>query len=189
MAHITQPLHAHHVSAVLTEEFSQVRSLYRNAFPAYEREPFWILYSMSFRRMAHFLVFQNSQSDFAGFAYVLDSPECTYVFYLAVNDAERSLGFGTQILEYIRQHSRSGKIALDVEPAGDHEAPNPEQRDRRMQFYARNGFVPTGYMLQEGSERYEVLSIDKDFDPPDYQKLLHKFSWHLKSPKFIKISE
>lgn len=69
--------------------------------------------------------------------------ELTFVLYLAVDQAVRSGGYGREILQNISQTYPEQTIVLDIE-ALDSSAENAEQRQKRREFYVRNGFHSTG---------------------------------------------
>lgn len=81
----------------------------------------------------------------------------TFVLYLATNEQIRSQGYGSMILDEVKQMTGGKECVLHIE-ALDENAENYEQRIRRKHFYEKNGFHSTGYMYKESDVEYEVLS-------------------------------
>lgn len=107
-----------------------------------------------------------------------------YVLYLAVNDEIRSKGYGTKMLNQLKEMSAGKEITLNVEPL-DKKADNYSQRVRRMEFYIRNGFRDTGYRLVDLTGEYSILSTADDFTIEEYKKAITQIGMNLYKPKVI----
>ena len=103
-----------------------------------------------------------------------------FVLYLAVDNTLHSQGYGSRCLSLLDTIADGRTIALNVEiPHAD--APNNEQRLRRIAFYERNGFAVTPYHLNDGKTTFSVLAKGS-FVPEDYRSLLVDFSDGLFTP-------
>lgn len=96
-----------------------------------------------------------------GFADVLPGDEVAYLWFLAVSAAYHSRGYGSRILEEL-DNRYTQQLTLDVEPL-DEAAENYEQRVRRMEFYRKNGFHETGYMMRYMGLDFSILCKEEDF--------------------------
>ncbi len=153
----------------------QIKSLYRSAFPKEERIPFPILMRRAQSDWVHFLSFYEN-GRFCGLAYLLLGEHLGVLMYLAVEDALRSHGYGTQILNAIRGYCGDHRtIALDIEQVIP-ESVNYHQRRRRRDFYLRNGFLPSGCGHSLRGVDYEILISDSAFSPGDYAELIRRYS-------------
>nr|WP_303733150.1 GNAT family N-acetyltransferase [Fibrobacter succinogenes] len=79
--------------------------------------------------------------------------------YFAVVPELRSRGYGSQILHTIREKHPDSRIVVDIEVEEDSkDAEELERRNRRRDFYQRNGFdsSPFDYVWQ--GEHYRLLS-------------------------------
>lgn len=103
----------------------------------------------------HFLAYYDGD-DFCGFTYTVENEDMVFVLYLAVNDEIRSKGYGTAILTDLKARASGRGVALNIEPLDPHAA-NSEQRERRLEFYRRNGFVSTDYNLIDGGDQVSYL--------------------------------
>lgn len=89
-----------------------------------------------------------------------------FLLYMAVSPSLQSRGYGTEILEYLKEQYKK-PITLNAEPRDD-DSENADERSRRFAFYERNGFSDTGYVLQDTKMTYTVLSSAKKFAIEDY---------------------
>lgn len=146
-----------------------VQTLYTEAFPEDERIPFGTLCNRAQMKNVHFNAWFDG-TIFCGMTYTLSIDDFCYVLYLAISSNVRSHGYGTKILDALKVHYAS--LALDIEPVVA-DAPNYDQRVRRLAFYKRNGFKPSGYEIEEDGERYTILSTADTFDQ---KALLHNMT-------------
>lgn len=156
-------------------EYKDVCRLMRTAFPKNEQVPMWLLRVLAFRKTVNFRVFYEDDQ-LCGILYTAENDKYIFVLYLAVNDQIRSKGYGTKILDWLKQST--GKIiVLNVESL-DPSAENALQREKRLSFYSRNGVLDTGCRFVDEGEKYSVLASDiESFDPREYEMFLSKFSF------------
>ena len=109
---------------------------------------------------------------FVGFTTVYPHTRLAYVFFLAVSSKTRSHGYGSRILSMLREQYSGKRIVLDIEPL-DPGAPNYDIRVRRKQFYLRNGFLESGYLLEYCGLSFEILYDGPgSFSLADYEELM-----------------
>ena len=144
--------------------FSQVKALYESAFPANERIPIKHLLDDKIER--EFWAFfdkddgENAAAPkFCGFSNSISHGDITNIVYFAVVPELRSRGYGSQILQAIRRQHPDTRIVVDIEVEEDSkDAEELERRNRRRDFYQRNGFdsSPFDYVWQ--GEHYRLLT-------------------------------
>ena len=154
--------------------FPQVKALYESAFPANERIPIKHLLDDKIKR--EFWAFFNKDNGenaaapkFCGFSNSISHGDITNIVYFAVVPELRCHGYGSQILQVIRRQHPDTRIVVDIEVEEDSkDAEELERRNRRRDFYLRNGFgaSPVDYFWQ--GEHYRLLSAggtvtDKEF--------------------------
>ncbi|HCR74199.1 MAG TPA: N-acetyltransferase [Ruminococcus sp.] len=155
-------------------EYKDVCRLMRTAFPQNEQIPMWLLRVLAFRKSVNFRAFYDDDL-FCGVLYTAEDDKYIFVLYLAVNDRIRSKGYGTKILDWLKQNTEK-IIVLNVE-AINLSAENALQREKRISFYSRNGIFDTGYRFIDEGETYSVLASDiHHFDLKEYEMLLSRFS-------------
>ena len=134
----------------------QVKALYESAFPANERIPIKHLLDNKIKR--DFWAFFDGDL-FCGFSNSISHGDITNIVYFAVEPELRSRGYGSQILQAIREKHPDSRIVVDIEVEEDSkDAAELERRNRRRDFYLRNGFgaAPVEYHWQ--GEHYRLLS-------------------------------
>ena len=144
--------------------FSQVKALYESAFPANERIPIKHLLDNKIKR--EFWAFFDkvvggdaATPTFCGFSNSISHGDITNIVYFAVVPELRCHGYGSQILQVIRRQHPDTRIVVDIEVEEDSKnAEELERRNRRREFYLRNGFdsSPVDYIWQ--GEHYRLLS-------------------------------
>lgn len=152
--------------------YDEVVRVYEEAFPAYERFPMWLILLLSKFKGNDFLAFYDD-GNFVGLANAYESKKTVYILFLAVNGAVRSKGYGSKILNWLKQNYPNKTLFLSVEP-DDAEASNAEQRKRRFAFYRKNGFVDTGCYIKDYAGVFTVLSTDMNFSPENSLSCLQK---------------
>ena len=134
----------------------QVKALYESAFPANERIPIKHLLDDKIKR--EFWAFFDGDT-FCGFSNSITHGSITNIVYFAVVPELRSRGYGSQILQAIRRQHPDTRIVVDIEVEEDSkDAEELERRNRRRDFYQRNGFdaAPVEYHWQ--GEHYRLLT-------------------------------
>ena len=142
----------------------QVKALYESAFPANERIPIKHLLDDKIKR--EFWAFfgkadgaSGAAPMFCGFSNSISHGDITNIVYFAVVPELRSRGYGSKILQAIREKHPDTRIVVDIEVEEDSkDAEELERRNRRREFYTRNGFdsSPVDYVWQ--GEHYRLLS-------------------------------
>ena len=134
----------------------QVQALYESAFPANERIPMKQLLDDKIKR--DFWAFFDEET-FCGFSNSISHGDITNIVYFAVVPELRCRGYGSQILQAIREKHPDSRIVVDIEVEEDSKDDEDlERRNRRRDFYQRNGFgaAPVEYHWQ--GEHYRLLS-------------------------------
>ena len=128
------------LSPICKKEYPALRALYRSAFPAAERMPLSRFFALQKKGQAEILVLRTGGA-FAGLMIVTFAPGYALLNYFAVEPDCRSMGLGSRALPILQQRYPNRQVVLEVEPP-EHTAPNARQRQRRLDFYAKNGFLP-----------------------------------------------
>ena len=144
--------------------FPQVKALYESAFPANERIPIKHLLDDKIKR-EFWAFFEKNEGEnaaapkFCGFSNSITHGSITNIVYFAVEPKLRCRGYGSQILHAIREKHPDSRIVVDIEVEEDSkDAEELERRNRRRDFYQRNGFgsSPVDYVWQ--GEHYRLLT-------------------------------
>ena len=139
----------------LKEDKVKVEELYINAFPEDERCPFDILLSRVKKHKGDFYAFYNEE-EFVGLIYNVVYKDIVYIYYLAITEPLRNKGYGTKVLNDMKEMYKDKRIILMAETL-DPSFENYEQRLNRSKFYSKNGFNYQGYTIKEFGVVYDML--------------------------------
>ena len=152
----------------------QVKKLYKAAFPFNERFP---LPFLKWKARGEDVLFSAvlDGGQFVGFSYTLESENFLYVYYLAVCEDLRSKGYGSKILQAIKNDNPGRTITLAIEDMSKRDAPNYNQRLRRLKYYESNGFKQLNLKINEAGVDLELLGTDSTVDYDEFMGLMKKF--------------
>ena len=157
------------------------QQLYQQAFAAEDRFPFWSLRLFSLRAAIRFDAIADKGNQPIGFVYLIRGEGLLFVLYFAVDAQCRSQSYGSRIIVALEQQYPSDTIVLDIR-APDAAAADALQRQKRLDFYLRNGFQIAPYQWVEEAERYAVLYKGNSFNPQSFATLLAKTTFNLVRP-------
>lgn len=146
-----------------------VRKLYFSSFPKEERLPYWFL----LLRKAEFLAYLD-QEKLVGFSYTVKGQSCDFLLFLAVAESHQSQGYGTAILQKVKEKAGKKPLIVTIEPPFE-VSENAEQRLRRLAFYEKNGFKLTDHFYQENTEIYQIMTTKQPFDKKGFSKDVSQF--------------
>lgn len=153
---------------------NKVRKLYRSAFPANERAPFWMMLSKTKDSDNNFYAVTDN-SDFIGLVYTIKSNKAVYVFFLAVDETQRGKGYGTKILEMIKNRHPDLPVMLMIEDTDITDADNYKERLNRLEFYKKNGFKQLHIKIIEAGVNYELLGTEDTVTLDNFFEIMKGF--------------
>lgn len=156
-----------------SKDYKIIKRLYKKAFPANERAPFWLLVRKNKPSTADFWAFHDGDRC-VGFTYVVKYQELAYIFYLAIQADERGRGYGTKAIEALKQVYAGKRIFLALE-SPDKTAANYEQRVKRHAFYEKCGLSDIPYQLKEASVIYSLMGIGRPVEPEEYHAMMENY--------------
>lgn len=135
-------------------DLDKVQKLYVKAFPENERGPLVLLLDDSSNCSEIFAFYDNGI--FCGFISLLTNDDISHILYFAIDELLRGKGYGTEALRLLKQIKPQNRIIADIEVTTS-VAPNNAQRNKRKQFYYKNGYVCSGVSYDWRNESYEIL--------------------------------
>ncbi len=165
---------------------AEIKNLYLAAFPKEERLPWWLLRFWAVCKRGNLTAYYDGKI-FCGFTFTATEGEAFYVMFFAVDSKVRGKGYGSAILEHLKQTNSGKTIFLAVEPL-DEAAPNNGQRVKRLAFYKKNRFSDTGFNIWEVGGVFQVLSSTEKMDADACQRVFLKLSCGFWKPKITKVS-
>lgn len=166
---------------------TDVKDIYFDSFPKNERMPFLMMVAMSKLWNTEFLGFYDGDS-LCGFVYLAHNSKIVFVMFFAVDKTLRSKGYGSAILQDIQNKYPDKKIIISIEPC-DNDAPDMELRTRRKDFYMRNGYHETGYMMKLNGIVQEIIISKGEFDKKQFRTFLAVYSNGTMWPRIWKQTE
>ena len=163
------------ISRILTPEQADadpdLRALYETAFPDEERIPWDDLLRLVREMPLEFAEYRDGE-ELLGITIVYPRPRLSWFWYFAVPEEKRGRGIGQRILSALLTRYEGRSVVLDMEDPAQPDAPNPEQRRRRRDFYLRNGFRETGVGRTYGPVAMTILLRGDDtFTQADYSEI------------------
>lgn len=152
----------------------QIKNLYNEAFPKEERIFLPLLYFLARKDKNAFNAVKYN-GDFIGLVYTVKSEALLYVFFLAIDKNERGKGFGTKVLQKLKNIYPNLPVTLLIEDCSDTSAPNYDMRQKRLSFYESNGFKRTNIKVNEAGVDFELLSTDENITKKHFLKMLENY--------------
>lgn len=134
------------------EYFEQLND---EAFPLSERMSFEEIFAFASDTNTDVLGIYDEGTP-VGFAVLLKNKECGYLYFLAIDQHQRSKGYGSAAIRQMMKRYPELQLVLDFEMI-DEKSRNNDQRIRRKNFYLQNGFHETGCCTMLYDERFEVV--------------------------------
>ncbi len=165
-----------HTAAVTKELpcFEKVAALAKEAFPPEEYLAPEKLIEMAEEGDQDFLALydkEHGEDIFVGFMVVKKYKQMRYLFFLAIDPTNRSKGYGGRAIKTLVSLYPDSQQIVDLEML-DETAENHIQREKRRQFYLKNGYKPTGQYLSYLGVDYEVLCMDDNFKFEDFKEMM-----------------
>lgn len=156
----------------LCSEFDheKLKQLYITAFPSDERAPYKMLKNRSDKGKAEFLAAKDGNK-LIGMVYMVCNDTLAYIFYLAIMDDKRGMGYGSEVLSLLKQRYKGKKLFLARERL-DEPCDNLEQRTSRRNFYLANGFTDQSGHIKEGKVTYDIMYIGEPVTAKEYAGLI-----------------
>ena len=158
-----------------------VKRIYFEAFPKRERMPFPMMVVMSKLWNTQFFCFYDGDIP-CGFTYLASNRKIVFVMFFAVDECLRSKGYGSFILQQLRNKYPDKKIIISIEPCVDN-ASDIELRKRRKSFYMRNGYNETGYMMKLNGVVQEIIITNGEFVKREFLSFFALYSFGSIYPK------
>lgn len=154
--------------------FFPVLRLYQAAFPAEEKVPLVWLLGRSPKAGIDFWAWHDGPQ-FVGLTYSVSSRDLTYLIFLATTPAVRGQGYGSAILDQLAALAAPLPLVLSLEPQ-DSQADNRRQRQARLRFYRRSGFVSQPFQVIDLGVAYDTMARNGRFVPRQFDALMRGYT-------------
>lgn len=164
--------------------WEKVNALAKEAFPPEEYIAPVRLAEMAKAEDFDFLALTDDGS-FVGFMAVRTYRDLAYLFFLAIDASCRSKGYGSRAIETLKAAYPGKKQIVDFEMPDD-AAGNRVQREKRREFYLRNGYRETGLFLSYLGVDYEVFCMEEDFDAEMFKAMMETIQVEGFHPRYFR---
>ena len=131
------------------------------AFPSDERPPVDIFFhNLSINKENTRLIAFYEENRFIGFTSLVLYKDICYIFFLAVSPTFQNKGYGSEIINIIKEDYKDYVILLAYEEVNE-KYPNYAQRKSREAFYLKRGFKDNGFISEEWGVRFQTAYIGK----------------------------
>lgn len=146
-----KPLRYEHI--LKCKDKNQIKKIYFDSFPKKERMPWGLMLLLSCFPTTRFYAYSDDDKP-CGFLYYGILGRYIFVMFFAVDKELRCSGYGSRILVELIAKYPKHKIFVTIEPPSEDPT---DIRFRRKQFYLRNSFEDTGYVIKSFGDTQEIL--------------------------------
>lgn len=148
-----------------------LQEVYEEAFPEDEKKPFDLILQKTREKKEDIIVYKDINP--VGFAINMKAGDRILVDYLAIDKAYRGSGYGTYILNHLREEYKNRRLCLEIEEVSKI-YDNYEQRKARKSFYLKNGLKESGIYVSLFGVDMEILLFDKELNFQEYLEIYEK---------------
>lgn len=142
--------------------------LYQSAFPANEKKPFSMIYSMQKKKKTD-IWYCEEDGKFVGLVITINGSDKILLDYLAVAKNCRGQGIGSKMLKQMRKQYGDKGLFLEIEVVTK-KANNYEERKRRKKFYLSNGMTEMHTFVELFGVDMELLGFDCNLTFEEYHE-------------------
>ncbi len=162
------------VSFYVTAAFSgleELKTLYDSSFPDDERIPFrHLLNTLDDDRI---MMAYYDNAILAGMSFVFLNDDLVYLSYICVAPELRDQGYGSRIIQQFIDQYPDKSFILDIEEVKP-DTPGWQMRQKRKNFYLRNGFKESGIFYHIYNVDYELLTCNGPVTQKQWHALIRK---------------
>lgn len=148
-------------------QWAQVYRLYQKAFPASEKKPFSVILKKYAEGKTDIWRFAR-KGRFAGLIITINGETHVLLDYLAVDEAQRGTGIGTEILALMRKHYAGKGVFLEIESVYE-DCDNRAERVRRKHFYEKCGMESMDVFVWLFGVKMELMGFGCKLSYEQYQ--------------------
>lgn len=152
------------------KDIKEIRRLYNSSFPDDERIPFKrLINNLDTDRV----MYAYYDDQLIGMSFLFLYNDLAYLSYICVEENLRDKGYGSKILNKVKDDFKDYRIVLDIEEVVKN-SENYEERKRRKDFYLKNGFESANIFYHIYHVDYEILHYGKDVNRDDWHSIIKK---------------
>ncbi len=140
------------ITSELLQSQNRIEEVYMSSFDEYERLSISYITHKTKNKDIDFLAFYDDEL-FVGLAYTININNKLCILYFAIDESYRSKGYGSRALEKIKEINENKIIFLTIREV-DKKYHDYITRNRRLNFYQKNGFARNDFTTDEQGHFY-----------------------------------
>ena len=153
----------------------KIKVLFKKSFPPAERLPISLLLRRVKNAGAKFVAYYED-NDFIGISYSIPAGnKKTYILYIAVVDEARGKGYGTIIINRIKEQCIGDTIFLSIDEISE-KYDDYELRKKRQVFYEKNGFILNDFTTKDFGMVFNIMSYNGLITKSDFDELVDRLA-------------
>lgn len=159
-----------HLQQTNTQElYNEMKELYLEAFPKYERKPFSLMKTTQEKGVVDMWSIMDGDT-FVGMAITMKDKDLVLLDYFAIKAGFRGKGYGSKVLQMLYEEYEGSRFFLEIESTKV-ECKNKTQRESRKAFYLRNGLQEVGLEASVFGTEMELLSHNAELNFKEYREV------------------
>lgn len=150
-----------------TDLYKEMKALYLEAFPKYERKPFKLMQQTQAKGLVDMWSIMDGDT-FVGMAVTMKDKDLVLLDYFAIKSEYRGKGYGSKVLQMLYEQYEGNRFFLEIESTKV-DCDNRKQRESRKVFYLRNGLQEVGLEANVFGAEMELLAHDAKLNFQEYR--------------------
>lgn len=164
-------------------DYKRIKAFYESSFPKGVYPSFRRLVSKAKKEKLCFEAYY-SEGVFCGLACIIFNENAVYIQCVAVVGRYRSKGIGGTVVADIRQRAAGRPVFAEVEKS-DGESADGLREFKTLEFFAKNGFCDTGFLVRRKQKLLSVISDGYGFSAEKLFEICSGYSMGFYSPELI----
>ncbi len=160
-----------HIAEQLTKsQMKDLKILYRDAFPASEKKPFWLIQKKQREGFSEILGLINEENRLVGEIITIAWQDLLLVDYFAIAEDVRGQGYGALALRLMKERCKGKRLLLEIETP-DVSCENSLERVRRKRFYQSCGMESMEYHVGLFGVEMEIMTCQCQVSFAEYHEI------------------
>lgn len=151
-------------------QWKELKKLYHSAFPSNEKKPFWLILKKRREGISEVLGLMDEENRLVGEIITIAWQDLLLVDYLAIAQAVRGKGYGTQAMKLLQERYGDRRLLLEIETP-DIPCENRQERIRRKHFYQTCGMESMDYHVNLFGVEMEIMTYQCQVEFAQYHEI------------------
>ena len=144
-------------------DFGDFRRMYYSSFPKNERTPYKLLKNMIlyYKNFEAYAIYDGGM--LKGFCVLANYNSISHILFIAIGKQHRNKGYGSKLINYICKEKKDCIVLADLEYPN-----NDSTRQNRINFYVKNGFLPSDINYTWNNEKFVIYKRNGNIKEKDF---------------------